>query len=419
MSKIPHEIITDIFQQLPVKSLLRFRSLSKPICSLIDGPDFIKFHLYHSITAKSNHSVILKEWDLFTVDFDTLSDAVEVKHHPLYAAGGTEVIGSVNGLVFLRHSERNLAVYNLSTREWKKCFVVEIKPPRRDLITGYVYYGFGYDSVGDDYKGVRMAQFVREDEGGGGGGGYGDGGGGLGCEYEVRVYSLKNDKWKKIEDLPICLKLLSKQFFHVLHRRGYGVFAGHALHWIIPQRRQLGIRDCVLGFDIRNDKFFELPQPNYESKGMSFQVDVGVLEGNLCVMCNYEYVCVDVWVMREYGMKESWCKMFSVQGIKWIGAFMFLRPLTYSKDGGKVLLEVNDEKLVWYDWKNKHAKVVKIRGGPNSYGSEMYVESLVRINDGDRNGWKKQQEIDEEEEKRKADRKKRDNFLSVGFKLKL
>jgi hypothetical protein len=37
----------------------------------------------------------------------------------------------------------------------------------------------------------------------------------------------------------------------------------------------------------------------------------------------------------------------------------------------------------------------------------MYVESLVRINDGDRNGWKKQQEIDEEEEKRKADRKKR------------
>ncbi|CAK7345020.1 unnamed protein product [Dovyalis caffra] len=127
--------ITDILLQLPVKSVLRFRSLSKPICSLIDGPDFINLHLNHSITTKSNHSIILKEWDVFNVDFDNLSAAVEVKHHPLYAGGGTEVIGSVNGLVFLRHSERNIAVYNLSTREWKKCYVPEIEPPRRDLIT--------------------------------------------------------------------------------------------------------------------------------------------------------------------------------------------------------------------------------------------------------------------------------------------
>jgi hypothetical protein len=50
------------------------------------------------------------------------------------------------------------------------------------LTTGYVYYGFGYDSYGDDYKVVRMAQFVNED---------GGGGGGFGCEYEVKVYSLK------------------------------------------------------------------------------------------------------------------------------------------------------------------------------------------------------------------------------------
>jgi hypothetical protein len=38
----------------------------------------------------------------------------------------------------------------------------------------------------------------------------------------------------------------------------------------------------------------------------------------------------------------------------------------------------------------------------------MYVESLIRINDGDRIGWKKQQELDgEEEEKRKTNRNKR------------
>ncbi|CAK7345022.1 unnamed protein product [Dovyalis caffra] len=230
-----------------------------------------------------------------------------------------------------------------------------------------------------------MAQFVREDGGGGGG----NGAGGFGCEYEVKVYILKNDKWKKIEGLPTRLRLLSKPCFHILHRRGY---AGHAVHWIAPQRRRLGIRDCVLGFDVRDDKFFELSQPDYENKGMNFQVHVGVLKGNLCVMCNYDHVCVDVWVMKEYGVKESWSKICSVQGIKWMCTFMFLRPLVYSKDGDKLLLEVNDEKLMWYDWENNHAKAVKIHGGPSSFGSEMYVESLIRINDGDRDGWKKQEE---------------------------
>ncbi|KAF9679380.1 hypothetical protein SADUNF_Sadunf06G0009100 [Salix dunnii] len=94
------------------------------------------------------------------------------------------VNGSANGLVFLRPSETNIAVYNLSTRECKKCYVADIEIPRRDLTTGYVHYGFGYDSDGDDYKVVRTEQLVKE----------GGGGGVFGYEYEAKVYSLQNDK---------------------------------------------------------------------------------------------------------------------------------------------------------------------------------------------------------------------------------
>ncbi|KAJ6408547.1 hypothetical protein OIU84_011802 [Salix udensis] len=65
----------------------------------------------------------------------------------------------------------------------------------RDLTTGYVHYGFGYDSDGDDYKVVRMEQLVKE----------GGGGGVFGCEHEAKVYSLKNDKWKNMEGLPTRL----------------------------------------------------------------------------------------------------------------------------------------------------------------------------------------------------------------------
>ncbi|CAN1814611.1 F-box protein CPR1 [Linum perenne] len=116
LNRVPDDIVSDIFLQLPAKTLLRFRSLSKPLCELIDSSDFIRQHLAHSLLTKSNHSLILHDWHLHTVDLDSL-DAAEDLTHPLYAGGGTEAVGSVNGLVALRNSERDLAIYNIATRQ--------------------------------------------------------------------------------------------------------------------------------------------------------------------------------------------------------------------------------------------------------------------------------------------------------------
>ncbi|CAI0440182.1 unnamed protein product [Linum tenue] len=362
-SRIPHDVVIDIFRQLPAKSLLRFRSLSKPLCDLIDSSDFIRLHLSDSLRAKSHHSLILRDWHLYTVDFDSLDAAVGLEH-PLSVGGGTEALGSVNGLVALRNSERDLAIYNIATRKVRKLPVSEVEPPGgQHLRTGYVFYGFGYDSVNDDYKLVRMATFVGDENA---------------CDtynydYEVKVYSFRSNSWKKIMDVP----------FYVLHRRGYGVLVGSALHWVLPQRAMLGLKNYIVSFDFVAEKFDEVTQPEYENKDLSYQVDVGVLEGNLCVMCNYEHVCVDLWVMKEYGVKESWSRMFSVQKIRNTTTFGFLRPLIIAKDGNELLLEVNDEKLVWYDWKTGKARSVRIRDGPKSFGAVMYVESLIPVDDPD------------------------------------
>lgn len=388
MSKIPHDIINDILLQLPVKALLRFRCLSRPLCSIIDGPKFINHHLAHSLHTRSHLSLILRDWNIYTLDFDSLDAAAaasvvasaESLDHPLHVGGGTEIVGSCNGLVALRNSERDLALYNPSTRKLKRVPVSEIYPPDRFLKTGYVFYGFGYDSINEDYKLVRMVTFVGDDDR---------------CEtfdhdYEVKIYSLKSDSWKKIKGLPYYLRFLHKPFYQVLHRRGYGVFASNALHWALPHWPELGVKNSIIAFDIVAEMFHQVPQPDYHKDQLNFQVDVEVLDGTLCLMCNYEHVYVDLWVMREYGVKESWIKLFSFRATKSISSFMFLRPLAYSKDGDKMLLEVNDQKLVWYDLNRKTVRTVKIRGGPKSFGAEMYVGSLVPLGNGNEEEEKKQ-----------------------------
>ncbi|CAN0890787.1 F-box protein CPR1 [Linum grandiflorum] len=407
--RIPYDIVSDIFRQLPAKTLLRFRSLSKPLSELIDSYDFIRHHLAHSLHTKSNHSLILRDWHLHTVDLDSPDEAHDLAH-PLYSGGGTEAVGSVNGLIALRNSERDLAIYNIATRQVRKLPVSEVEPPGGQFLrTGYVFYGFGFDSVHDDYKLVRMATFVGDEDA---------------CDtynynYEVKVYSYRTNSWKKIKEVPFYLRFLHKPLYQVLHRRGYGVLVGSALHWMLPQRPTLGLKDYIVSFDFVAEQFVEISQPVYENREMSYEVDVGALDGNLCAMCNYDHVCVDLWVMKEYGVKESWTRLFSVQRIRSTTAFAFLRPLMYSKDGKELLLEVNDERLVWYDWNSGKARPVRIRGSPKSFGAVICVESLIPIDDPEEVERQERRRVDAEREKLISQNNKWDDFLSVGFKLKL
>ncbi|KAJ0016552.1 hypothetical protein Pint_09538 [Pistacia integerrima] len=399
MSKIPPDIITDILCKQPVKSLLRFRAISKACCSLIDRQDFVKMHLNHSLRTKSNLSLILKGLHLYTMEFDTLDTPLDL-NHPLYIGGGTEVIGSSNGLIVLRNSEQDLALYNPSTRKLKRLPVCEIGLPSDSCSPGYVFYGFGHDPIKDDYKLLRMVQFKENDPDEIVSSSFG---------YEVKVYSLKTNSWRKISHLPRYLRYLFQFFYHLMFRRGYGVLASGSLHWIAPRRQELvDVPNLIVAFDLVKEEFRELSLPDYgdesDNINKNFQLDVGVLEGSLCVVCYRDQVYADVWMMKEYGVKESWTKLFTVKRPGTMNCLAFLRPLAYSKEGDKVLVEVNGEKLLWYDLEKKRLRSVRINGGPDSFGAEMCVGSLVPLNDGDSkiHGMKQR----EKEEKKKITNKK-------------
>lgn len=403
MSRIPYDIISDIFVRLPAKSLVRFKCLSTPCSAIIDDPDFIRVHLDRSRKTKSNLNLILKGLNLYTVDFDLLDVAVPIDH-PFSIASGAEAFGSCNGLIGLRNSEKCLALFNPATRRLKKLPIAPIELPADAGKSGYVFYGFGQDIVSNDYKIVRMVQFYKnkDDE--------------EGCyfDYEVKVYSLRNNSWKKITKLPPYLRFLFVFFYHLLHRRGYGVLANGVLHWVLPPRIEMDGRNMIVGFDLGTEEFLEVQQP--ETNDQNFLLDLGVLEGCLCMICNYNQVNVDVWIMKEYGSKESWTRLLSIKKAIPVNLVKFMRPLAYSKDRFKVLLDMDSQKLVWYDLERKKTKTVRIDGAPDSFSAEVFVGSLIPLDNRDEEQSKRQKEEDEE---KKKSGKKRDKFLSAGFKLVL
>ena len=62
---------------------------------------------------------------------------------------------------------------------------------------------------------------------------------------------------------------------------------------------------------------------------------------------------VNVWMMKNYGVKESWTMLYSFEGDMITTAF--LRPLAYSRNYDKILLS-----LLWYDIKAKEFKDVNL-----------------------------------------------------------
>ncbi|KAK8977688.1 hypothetical protein V6N11_013471 [Hibiscus sabdariffa] len=84
--------------------------------------------------------------------------------------------------------------------------------------------------------------------------------------------------------------------------------------------------------------------------------------------------------MKEYGVKESWAKLVSVKRSKVTSRFDFVLPLAISKNGDRVLLDIDNNKFVWYDLRSKKVKKVRIEGVPRAFEAEMLVESLVPLN---------------------------------------
>ena len=96
----------------------------------------------------------------------------------------------------------------------------------------------------------------------------------------------------------------------------------------------------------------------------------------------------DIWVMREYGVEDSWTKQLVVGPLLGIG-----RPLYFSKNGVVLLVRNwqapvgDDGAIVLYNIGSKEIRKLQIPEFPNSLipiQAMVYVESLVSFT----HGWK-------------------------------
>lgn len=345
MPNLPPEIITDILCRLPVKSLQRFRCVSRWWCHLIDSKDFARLHLIRSKLSNSNPSLILGFLGIYAVDLDSLDVACAL--NPPFSS--SDVTNSCNGLVLVSMGHKQLPfLWNPFTRKYKTLPDVSVDyPPGTDSSSAYTRYGFGYDSQNDDYKVVRAVEF-------------------RGAEFnwistEARIYSLRSNSWRKIPDFN----------YRIPRTRDWAVHVNDALHTIVYIHN---LDPSILALDLRTEKTYLVPKPDMlVSTG---DLKLHALGGSLCLLNPFKKHGTEIWIMKEYSVKESWTVLLSIAPPK-IEPYTYLSPVVYSKSGDEVLLNLNEEKLVWYDLRKKTTREVTIRGLPFRFYANIIMGSLI------------------------------------------
>nr|POE67151.1 f-box/kelch-repeat protein [Quercus suber] len=187
------------------------------------------------------------------------------------------------------------------------------------------------------------------------------------------VYSLRADSWTQIFGTPVQHNNIK------LHSRCDEIFFNGFHHWIGSLNSEPGDsydHHIIMSFDMSHEVFqiIRFPDMFFPNKTLAVFND--------CLACIVyginEYI--DIWVMREYGVEDSWTKQLVVGHLLGIQ-----RPLQIL--GNEEILLVDEKKtLVLYNIGSQEMKILQRTGYPKIFMPTQafgYVESLVSFTGGD------------------------------------
>ncbi|KAM3396596.1 F-box protein CPR1-like [Capsicum galapagoense] len=310
------ELITKILSRLPVKSLLEFTSVSKARLALISSPELINIHLSLSANNKedTNHMLTVNYRGAYKRNF---------KEFPVRSLFFDSVTEAFDLDCPIEYDRKYVGIEGscngLILLADSEGYSFLWNPSTRKYKTlpyftsrwktNLVKYGFGYDELHDDYKVVGVSYKFIMRPND------------ISDDTEVKIYSLKSDSWTNV--------------------------------------------------DYSNEKWEKVDKPSY-GVGET-ELHVGKLGSDLCVFTDYKGSHLCVWVMSEYGIKESWIKKFTIR----YPDNRKLYPPPFVMQNKSEILRAFRSTFMIYNSRNDSFKFPDIINFDGCLGAEIYIESLV------------------------------------------
>jgi F-box interacting protein len=283
-------------------------------------------------------------------NFDSKSTRLD--YSPIIENPWEGLVASCDGILCFSIDECLAVLYNPSIKKVTKLPSIDL--PRE---VGTTRYAFGYDPFIDNYKVVAVFSHYNNYE----------------AKVKVHSYTLRTDSWKRIKNFP---SRFSDPFG--TSNSKHGIFMRGTVNWLTFSESTDS--DAIVSLHLGMESYQEISLPNL-SDGM---LTLYVMRDCLCVFViskdrnvKEEYFFTDVWLMKEYGNKESWIKLCR---IPFFGKYDFHTDIVYiSEDNNHVLSRNANFNWIIYNLKNNTTTINNSKTHDNLgwVKSKVYVESLI------------------------------------------
>ncbi|XP_023511779.1 F-box protein At3g07870-like [Cucurbita pepo subsp. pepo] len=369
MDNLSHDVLRHILSRLPISSLIRFQYVCRSWRLLAQNPQFLDQHenfrclIFHCDYPIRNH--------LCFVDFPAFKQQKQPVKRISTPFSATmpeyDVVGSCNGFLCLSDSLYNekLFIYNPFTREYLEL------PKTKEFPNPDVVCGIGFHPQTKQFKVIKIVYsrgFRRIQR--------------RVHHSEVQIFTLGSSNWRSVGRIS----------HHLAHGQSQAIVNGR-LHWVsLPRRHHHG--RTIVSFDLATEEFIDIPKPDYGSLSRC-NYHLVILNGCLSAAVYCTHGKMEIWVMEQYGVKESWVKRFNIgtympKSIKQEASeisFKVSKIVLRSKivkvvcilKSGELLLEYRNRALVLFNPTTGKFKDVIFEGMPNWFHTVVHFASLNRI----------------------------------------
>jgi len=387
-NNLPEPLTTQILLQLPINSLLICRCVCTNWKALISEPRFAKLHFQQAQTCfmirpdEGNKRLVSRTLYLLESDpekfeigsnghvrlapifklplrdtnFRKKGDKFLYKpdnpvHHKFHVAN------SCNGLLCLCHpfNGNPLVICNPVTGEF-------IRLPEDTTSHSHIpldVVGFGFQSETNEYKVIKM--WMRHADG---------------WPFQqvmLEIHTLGTPSWRNVEvDNKICISRLT-----------HDTYVNSTFHWIRSQR-------SILCFSLESEKLQLFPSPPhvFEHNNNIFDkchISMGELKGLLYIFDDSSPHNVTMWVMKNYGIGESWTKVYNIDTFlsnDLSPLFSSYWPVKHFEEGAAILSLHSSNCFIFFEPGKYGFKVFQIHGIQSKYfGVIPHIPSLISLKD--------------------------------------
>ncbi|XP_065870156.1 F-box/LRR-repeat/kelch-repeat protein At1g09650-like [Euphorbia lathyris] len=365
-SPFPSKILQNILSRLDVKTLLRFKLVSKPWLSLISSPDFYDSHssesqkklhlLLRSTISHDNDSGY--SYQFYSAKFNGTANSVHTTTFTAMVDGAIKlVLPSCRGLVCFA-TESRVYVYNPATL--RLLTLPFFSPNSGTRVCGF---GFGYVGASKSYKVVRF--FYRK------------------YSKKIECSVLKFQFGAK--DSEVVWEVLEQACPYFVQEFSRPAFVSDTIYWKIDWYQNRMQNRCpspshnnhnILSFNIEDDNFAVIPNPSdwkYRQESEPYKWTQLVNLDNMLCMVQISAANAQIWMRRDQEWQKGGVIDFEGLGPTLIGAAVCIKD-------GEIIFS-SHHNLVFYNIRTRRFRRVQISSNANAHDLVTYWESLFLLGD--------------------------------------